>query len=227
MGDILKKSGEILKFARESRKLSLTTAARKIGKSPSTLSRYEKGEIPVDLVTLYQLSAFYGIDLVKALPSASDKSESSANSMPEILYMRYFAGELNRDVFSVIKRETGGEDGEIVFYHDVEDVQKPACCRAIYRGEIREHNISTNIFITNIANSADQIYIALRPPIPGEGIQKGVLAGTLEAMGFLPMSTKCLVTTEKENLYLEESCTKFNETDVRRMKRTNRIIVKK
>ena len=68
MSEHLKNLGEYLKTVRKSRKETLEDVAFAIGKSVSTVSRYEKGQLPIDLNALRALSRHYDADLTQGTP---------------------------------------------------------------------------------------------------------------------------------------------------------------
>ena len=86
MGRIHIEVGEHLRRCRKRRGLTLEEAAAKIGRSKSTLSKYEKGEIALDLETLYALAELYRVHVEQLLPRP-ENAEDEAYPAPA-----FFAG---------------------------------------------------------------------------------------------------------------------------------------
>lgn len=230
MKEITKETGKILKFARKSCGLSGKAAAHAIGKNTSTLFRYESGEIPIDIETLYQLSALYNVDLIKALPFS--KNTSCCTPCPEAkapsFYLKYFLGNKKESILSVLKSEDGtGSNEKITLYQDVQDVDNLTCCKDIYYGEIQIHNVSTYIYVSNISNPADQISIILNPSALGDEYQTGIIVGVLEEKGFVPVATKCVISDSLENISADICTAKFCSDEIRDVKRSNHLAAKK
>ena len=71
MSDIGVETGKRIRHFRKSRAMTLEELAALIHKSKATLSKYEKGEISLDLDTLYDLAAALRVQAEQFLPAGS------------------------------------------------------------------------------------------------------------------------------------------------------------
>lgn len=88
MSEISKEIGKLIRSFRKRRNMTLDDLSRIICKSKSTISKYEKGEIPLDIETLYDIAEALQVhveQLLYALPGRT--AMSAGNNSPA-----FFAG---------------------------------------------------------------------------------------------------------------------------------------
>ena len=68
MSEYLMELGSILRKVRKLRGLTIQQLADKIQKSKSTLSKYERGEISIDILTIKEISRVLNISIDELLP---------------------------------------------------------------------------------------------------------------------------------------------------------------
>ena len=74
MSEYLMELGSILRKVRKLRGLTIQQLADKIQKSKSTLSKYERGEISIDILTIKEISRVLNISIDELLPGTADNS---------------------------------------------------------------------------------------------------------------------------------------------------------
>ncbi|HBD64518.1 MAG TPA: XRE family transcriptional regulator, partial [Clostridiales bacterium] len=62
--ELLKYVGSQIKMFRKIKKLTIDDLAKMIGKSKSTVSKYESGEIAIDIATLYDIASALNTSMV-------------------------------------------------------------------------------------------------------------------------------------------------------------------
>ena len=67
MGEASRKIGSLIRQFRQSKALTIEELAERINKSRATLSKYEKGDIVLDVDTLYDISDALGIQAEQLL----------------------------------------------------------------------------------------------------------------------------------------------------------------
>ena len=79
--------GDKLKACRRAKKLTLQQIADVLGKSTSTVSKYENGEISIDLELLIQWCRFLNLDINTVLPSTAPSSAQQELSIRRISFI--------------------------------------------------------------------------------------------------------------------------------------------
>lgn len=229
MSEHLKNLGEYLKTVRKSRKETLEDVAFAIGKSVSTVSRYEKGQIPIDLNTLCALSRHYDVDLTQGISHVA-QAESTENPSEAFVsssfYLYYNDAKSEREIVSILDRKYTESGHHLLLFYDVKKKDDLGSCRNIYTGCLIESDVATHIQVRNTKNQSDKIFVILNPPEESLNEQVGVLICSLEKEGFAPMATKCLLTKEPRNGPISESIANISGSEFRKLKKTNQLIIK-
>lgn len=229
MSEHLRDLGLYLKAMRKSRKEKLEDVAFAIGKSVSTVSRYEKGQIPIDLNTLCALSRHYDVDLTQGISHVA-QAESTENPsetfMSSTFYLYYNDAKSEREIVSIIDRKYTESGHQLLLFYDVKKKDDPGSCKDIYTGSLVESNVATHIQVINTKNKSDKIFVILNPLEMNPNEQLGVMICSLEKEGFAPMATKCLLTKEPRNGPISESIANISSSEFRKLKKTNQLIIK-
>ena len=129
--------GENIKKVRLARGLSLEDVAEKIYKSKSTVSKYEKGTIAIDIATLEDISRVLDVHPAQLLMTAAPEKRSPLTqvSLDEI-YMFSYDGKEKRIIKSVIERYQTDESNRftIHLYYDVPSKSQLGDCVSFYQG---------------------------------------------------------------------------------------------
>ena len=229
MSEHLKNLGEYLKAIRKSRREKLEDVAFAIGKSVSTVSRYEKGQIPIDLNTLCALSKHYDVDLTQRIPQVT-QAENTEN-LPDAFvsstfYLYYNDAKSEREIVSILDRKYTESGHHLLLFYDVKKKDDPGSCKDIYTGSLVESDVATHIQVRNTKNKSDKIFVILNPPEKSPYERLGVMICSLEKEGFAPMATKCLLTKEPRNGPISESVANISSSEFRKLKKTNQLIIK-
>ena len=217
--------GQNIKKYRQAHKLTLEELAAAIHKSKSTVSKYEKGTIAVDVVTLEEIAKVLKVNPAQLLASANDK-EDQAYQHGEFLdrqYMYAYDGRTKRVLKSVIERykiEDSEEKGIQMFY-DVKDVENPGDCKALYAGIHKKYEFVENYILQNQNNPIEHTSICCINSLHRTTRKVGMITG-LSYKTMLPTAMKIMIsaTVLKENEELVESLMLTKE-DIKLSKKYN------
>lgn len=129
--------GAKIKYYRKKRGLKIAELAEMLHKTGATVSKYESGQIAIDVVTLYEIAAALGVPPEKLLYYAPMPTEElEADSIPAFfrgvdrLYMYYFDGRSNSLVRSVIdiRAKAGPHTYDVALYMNFQDYQQYQNC---------------------------------------------------------------------------------------------------
>lgn len=108
--------GETLKKYRKLKHFSLEYVGSKIYKTKATVSKYEKGEIIPDFITILELCNILGIDISKLAPSITEVFTSNLPFVSNTLNLYYFSS--NKLITSNIKIEFGSDNHYRAFFYN-------------------------------------------------------------------------------------------------------------
>ena len=158
MPDINTEIGKLIRGARKKRGMTLNELAEVICKSQSTVSKYEKGEITVDIATLYDIADALRVHVEQLLYVRPERTELRApGNNPAFFtdtsqfYSYLFDGRSNslmRCVFDVLSK-TDERKYKIMMYMNFEDFDNYKNCENTYWGYIEHYDAVTNIALTN------------------------------------------------------------------------------
>ena len=144
--------GENIKKIRLARGLSLEDVADKIYKSKSTISKYEKGTIAIDIATLEDISRVLDVHPAQLLMTAAPEKRSPLTqvSLDEI-YMFSYDGREKRIIKSVIERYQTDESNRftIHLYYDVPSKSQLGDCVSFYQGYSTKYDVLENYTLEN------------------------------------------------------------------------------
>ena len=188
--------GENIKKIRLARGMSLEDVADKIYKSKSTVSKYEKGTIAIDIAKLEDISRVLDVHPAQLLMTAAPEKRSPLTqvSMDEI-YMFSYDGKEKRIIKSVIERYQTDESNRftIHLYYDVPAKNQLGDCVSFYQGYSTKYDVLENYTLENTRHPIEQIWLSCISGLSQNSIQVGFLAGLLNAT-LLPAVRKVVLS---------------------------------
>ena len=217
--------GQNIKKYRQAHKMTLEELAAEIHKSKSTVSKYEKGLIAVDVVTLEEIAEVLKVNTAQLLAATEDK-DGSVYHRGEFLdrqYMYTYDGRTRKVLKSVIERykiEDSDEKGIQMFY-DVKDLQEPGDCKALYAGIHKKYEFIENYILQNQNNPMEHTSICCINSLHRTTRKVGMITG-LSYKTMLPIAMKIIISSSvlKENEELVEAL-KLTKEDIRLSKKYN------
>lgn len=189
---------------RRAYKMTLEELAGKIHKSKSTVSKYEKGLISLDITTLEEIARVFKITGAQLL-AASSEGIAGAQGAGELLdkqYMYSYDGRSKRIFKSVMEHFSTGEEGlkKINLFYDVQDMNNWGDCKALYAGYNKRYEFIENYTLQNQNNSMEQVLICCINSLGRTHKKTGLLSG-LSYKTMLPVSMKVVIS---ENVLRED-----------------------
>ena len=168
MSEYLMELGSILRKVRKLRGLTIQQLADKIQKSKSTLSKYERGEISIDILTIKEISRVLNISIDELLPGTADNSSQhcypSTANVPSFFknntrfYSYYYDGRNKNIICSALLVKNAHDDNSIGvhMYMNIKDINYPQACENTYYGLMTHHDIITRIDFINRDTSVEK-----------------------------------------------------------------------
>lgn len=180
-------------------KLTLEELAGKIHKSKSTMSKYEKGTISLDVATLEEVAGVFGISpaqLMASVPSNEGYEGTRRRDYIDKQYMYSYDGRARRIFKSVLERYEvpGSGQMEITMFYDVQDMKNWGECKALYAGYSKKYEFIENFRLQNQNNPTEQVSICCINSLSRTNRKIGLLSG-LSYKTMLPVAMKVMIST--------------------------------
>lgn len=234
MPDINTEIGKLIRGARKKRGMTLNELAEVICKSQSTVSKYEKGEITVDIATLYDIADALRVHVEQLLYVRPERTELRApGNNPAFFtdtsqfYSYLFDGRSNslmRCVFDVLSK-TDERKYKIMMYMNFEDFDNYKTCENTYWGYIEHYDAVTNIALTNQDMPMEKASAQILASYLDSDKKWGLFNG-FSSRPMMPIAAKMLFSKKKlkEDEELIRSL-KISKDDIRLMKLYNMMAV--
>ena len=234
MSEINVEIGKKIRNFRKNQKMTIEELAKLINKSKATVSKYEKGEIIIDIVTLYEIADVLQLHVEQLLYcrpkrtvfSTSNTSPAFFNGLSQF-YSYVFDGRTNqimKSVFDVIS-EVGESRFKVMMYMNVKDYTNYQNCENTYWGYIEHFDALTNIDMRNQDTSMEQIKINILASFLDSDTKWGLFSG-ISSRPMMPVALKMLFSKKilRENEILIKQL-KISKEDIRLLKLYNMLSV--
>lgn len=203
--------------------------AQVIHKSKSTVSKYERGEISLDVETLLEISQALHVtpnELLRFEDTAvSTSEEAGLFSHREYLYI--YDGRLKRIFRCALDHFYGEKAGfmKVPLFYDVLSLQDVGKCRCLYTGQMSQHAFIRSYVFTNQNNPMEQVLLYSLDSLDRSQYRLGGLLG-LSSYAMVPVFMKALLfqTQQREDEMLLNRLLLTKE-DLRSAKRYNILIL--
>ncbi|MBE5034711.1 helix-turn-helix domain-containing protein [Gallibacter intestinalis] len=234
MPDINTEIGKLIRGARKKRGMTLNELAEVICKSQSTVSKYEKGEITVDIATLYDIADALRVHVEQLLYVRPERTELRApGNNPAFFtdtsqfYSYLFDGRSNslmRCVFDVLSK-ADERKYKIMMYMNFKDFDNYKNCENTYWGYIEHYDAVTNIALTNQDMPMEKASAQILASYLDSDKKWGLFNG-FSSRPMMPIAAKMLFSKKKlkEDEELIRSL-KISKDDIRLMKLYNMMAV--
>lgn len=234
MSQISFEIGKRIRNFRKMRKMTIEELAQIICKSKATVSKYEKGEIVLDIVTLYDIANALQLHVEQLLYckpertniSTKGKNPAFFNGLSQF-YAYVFDGRANqiiKCVFDVLS-ESGESRYKIMMYMNFKDYDNYQNCENTYWGYIEHYDALTNIFMKNQDTPMEQITISILASFLDSDTKWGLFFG-ISSRPMMPIAVKMLFSKKmlKEDETLIKQL-KVSREDIRLLKLYNMLSV--
>lgn len=191
--------GEILRSQRKLKHLSLEYVGDHIYKTKATISKYEKGEIIPDFITVLELCNVLDIDISKLAPSITGIYTSKLPLNTNTLYLYYLTS--NKLISSTIKLEPGVNNiYSAHFYNGIKTTTKNS---VYFKGTVEFSPAITYMNFRNInfaKMKLEQVQIIISTPLSNTSDYFNCFITGLTP-DFFPIVKRGLITTMPLDTY--------------------------
>ena len=234
MSEISAQIGSQIRTLRKKRKMTLDDLSGIIHKSRSTISKYEKGEIAIDIETLYEIADAIQVHVEqllycpprRAVISSQNNSPAFFNGVSQF-YSYLYDGRSNhiiRCLFDVLS-EAENDQYKIMMYMNFKDYETYQNCENTYWGYMEHFDALTNIILTNQDSPMEKASIQILAPYLDTDTKWGLFNG-FSSRPMMPIATKILISkkrlAEDDNLI---NSLKISKEDIRLLKLYNMMSV--
>ncbi|MDH6603412.1 transcriptional regulator with XRE-family HTH domain [Bacilli bacterium PM5-9] len=210
MDNYLVELGIALRSARKLRGLTIQELADKINKSKATLSKYERGEIAIDILTINELSIALKINVDELLPKINSIEQNDLSTsiygIPSFFkdntsfYSYYYDGRNKSIICSkIFVKKNSDEIIQVQLYMNIKDINFPQVCENTYYGQMTHYDIITRMDLINKDTPVEKASIAILSPFTEDATRWGLWTG-LSTRPVMPASIKMLFTKTPRNI---------------------------
>ena len=237
MSQINQHIGSRIRSFRKAQGLTLQQLADRIHKSRASLSKYENGEITLDVETLYDISTALGVDLNRLTDYRSPKPASASpvhhgmGKSPffqaEQLYFYFYDGRYNRlkdGIIHIHKRDDSSGNYEASL--SISAVTPTGRSSEIYySGKVIYSDMLIRFSFVNQYNTLEEDLLYIFNPLELRDFTEGLLCG-ISSADLMPCAFKCLVTlTPQEPTEELKQHLLITPKELRRWQKLNMLIV--
>lgn len=224
--------GKRIRLYRQAKHISLTELSELIHKSKSTLSKYETGQIAMDIETLFEISAVLHVSPAQLIGVSEKGNEHIPALQKEFAksitkkYMYMYDGRTMKITRSYIEIHENGEDiRPATLFYNVPSFDKYEQCKALYYGTVYDHDFVTNYSLQNQSNNMENVSMCIINPFEMNEYRYGLITG-ISARNLIPVCAKFVVS---DNILTENSELKqhliLSKEDLRLSKRFNMFVI--
>ena len=232
--NIAEEIGQHIRYYRKQKQMSIEELAAAVCKSKSCVSKYENGQIAVDVLTLYDIAAALEIRVTQLLClSPGPLHAAPAGMVPAFFaglsrfYLYYFDGRSNHIVRCVADISQQNEKGAfaVQVYMNVPDYQRYQLSENTYEGELMHYGTLSMILLQNQNMEMDHYQIGIPSPFMNSPTKWGLAFG-ISSRPLMPTSTKILLSKQilPESPELEKEL-RISKEDIRLMRLYNMLTV--
>ena len=237
MSKINQHIGNRIRGFRKSQGLTLQQLADMIHKSRASLSKYENGEITLDVETLYDISQALGVEMNRltdfqdSKPAPLPIQPTGVNRSPfyqaERLYFYFYDGRYNRlkdGIINIHKRDDDNGNHEATL--TISAVTPTGRSSDIYySGKVVYSDMLIRFSFVNQYNTLEEDLLYIFNPLELRDFTEGLLCG-ISSADLMPCAFKCLVTlTPQEPTEELKQHLLITPKELRRWQKLNMLIV--
>ncbi|WP_304507773.1 helix-turn-helix domain-containing protein [Anaerotignum sp.] len=227
--------GKRIRLYRKMKKLTIEIFAGMINKSKATVSKYENGDISIDIETLFSIADALNISVNQLVdyenPAALNEVDGDAFAKRRTgktrYYLYFYDGRRGRIVKNIIEVQGVGENGvyDANFYADIEDYSNCYNCKFLYHGTMRKFDALTNFNFENQNNKVEQVFLYAINSFTHNKSMVGMLSG-LSTQPILPAAFKVLLSPDimEESEEMKEQLV-ITKEDMKQVKKLNMFVI--
>ena len=237
MTPINQHTGARIRSCRKARGMTLQQLADRIHKSRASVSKYETGEITLDIETLFEISTALDIDLnqltdyrpprPQSVPLPRNLSGQSPFFRAQRLYFYFYDGRYNRLKDGVINiRRTEDPCGNHEATLSISSITSTGrSSEILYTGKVIYSDMLIRFSFVNQYNTLEEDLLYIFNPLELRDFSEGLLCG-ISSADLMPCAFKCLVTlTPQEPTEALKQQLLITPKELRRWQKMNMLIV--
>lgn len=228
MSELTEHVGGRIRLYRKNKNMSMDELAAKINKSKATISKYENGDIAIDVEMLCAIATALGVS-ISQLTDHQTAAPVTPNTIPKgffsnsVLYLYYYdgrGGKLTR-AYIQIHYDLHTRENAATMYMDVDSFAHYTRCKYLYNGNIFIHDTVTNMLMCNQSNGIERLNILVLNPF-NDSDRIYALMTSISGKPFMPVAVRCILASHTlvENDELIESLT-LSRNDLKMVKKYN------
>ena len=230
MSDISVETGRRIRYFRTGSGMTLEELAAKVYKSKATISKYEKGEIKLDLETFYDIADALPVHVDQLLVSRSVEEGPEGYEVDPAFFRglnRFYAyfydgrdQKISRSVCDILSR-TDVNQYKLILYMNCKDMEKYQHCENVYTGYIRHFDALSIIEVVHQTNPMEHGSVQILATFMDSPVKWGLWNG-ISSRPLMPVALKMLFSKKplKEDAALAKQL-KISKEDIRTMKMYN------
>lgn len=224
--------GGRIRLYRKAKKLTLLELSQKIHKSKATLSKYETGDITIDIETLFDIADVLGIKVQQLIDFAPAQkhdelfAKTSGSFFPQRdIYIYFYDGRVGKIIRNLLSIEHDLGRSTATLFNDIPDLEKYDECRNLYFGTAEYFDMVTNFSFENQSNRMEHVTLCAINPFDRSEHVLGMLSG-ISRYPVLPISIKCILSPVplKEDESLKEKLI-LSKKDIKLIRSLNMFAV--
>lgn len=229
MNDYTRETGKRIRMFRQAKGFTQTGFAEALHKTKSTISKYEHGDISMDLETLCDICRVLKIPASALLPPDEDDAAPGSKTQVGRLYMYNMSGRqgvLTRNLLEIYGSDPDQKEEASMFY-GLPSFRAPEKCQGYYYGTIVSQDIFTHLHLINQKNNIEQVSICYRSNLDNLPFDIGLMSG-LSFASMVPVTCKAVISTKplpEDELLNRALC--FDQAEIRRIRSTGIVALKR
>lgn len=237
MSKITEHIGGRIRAIRKSRCMTLQQLADLIHKSRASVSKYETGEITLDIETLFDIAQALDVEVgqltdyhppkPQAVIPPADHRGQSPFFQAEQMYFYFYDGRYNRlkDGVIHIHREDADEQGFRATFSISAVTPMGRSSEIYYSGRVVYSDMLIRFSFVNQYNTLEEDLLYIFNPLEKRDFTEGLLCG-ISSADLMPCAFKCLVTLTPQQTTEElKQQLLFTNQELRRWQKLNMLIV--
>lgn len=224
--------GKRIRYYRKQKHMSLRQLADIICKSVSTLSKYESGQIVLDITTLYDIAHAFHLPVEQLLyheeifmsPTEKDSYIPAFFHDVTRLYLYFFDGRSHELVRGVcdISEKVSPQTYKVNMYVNIDSYEYYQNCENTYHGILKHFDALSTLELVNRDTDMDK-YIIHIPASYINSPTKWALDLSISCRPIMPIAGKTLFSKEVQDETKEfiQSLLFFNKEDYKRLRNLN------
>ncbi len=234
MSELTKDIGMKIKIFRKKKRWTVQDLADTICKSKATVSKYENGQISIDICTLYDIAQALDVSVDQLLyhdpiPLSSEISGIVPSFFKNTshFYMYHYDGRNNKTTLSVIDvlQKEGGNSYKTMLYMNCNDFATYQNCENTYQGHMKHFDTLTNLTLQNQDTPTEQYIINILASFL-DAPYKWALGCGISSRPLMPIAIKLLITKKPAVITADfVKALQVSKKDIRLLKHYNMFTV--